>query len=200
MQNLFEKLKRSFVRAGASIEVTLKSLSLGSQHATTGIYIKGYASSTIDMVLIGKNVVLQQTAVGAYTQTEQLGITDTQVFEGDEIEDADGYTFLIIKVTPQNIGDQNVFYECVLRSTLPDAAAEGRVYPLLPPPTEGGITLNVGACLFEPLTVSTSFVFLDDAGWMSNVCSASSSVSVDGPRNPQALTCSVSTVLSVVVV
>ena len=161
MKNIFDQLKARFAKAGASIEVTLQSIALGAQHSTTGQYLKGYTPSTISMILIAKATHKMNTPVGELTQIEAIGLTDTHVYEGDEIEDADGNTFLIEKATPQKVGDQQVYYECALRSTLPYAEDRPYVYPA--PPTESGLMLNVGVSLWDASKILSTLITSTDS-------------------------------------
>lgn len=154
MKALFARMKARAIKAGASISVTLQSLSLGAQGSTTGQYLKGYIPSTIDMIIIQKSVNKTLTPAGEFLQVEADGYTDTQVFEGDEVKDANGDTWLIERVEHMDIGDQNIYYQCTLKATLPPGSERTYRYP--PPPTGSGTQLTaLGTELSNPIMSSS---------------------------------------------
>jgi hypothetical protein len=71
-----------------STNVTLRTLTLGTQDATTGWYAKTFADSTIKMVIQKKGSQLIGTNMGVYAKHTLSGFTQGVVVEGDEIKDS----------------------------------------------------------------------------------------------------------------
>lgn len=67
------------------LDVTLRSLSLGTADATTGLYAKSYATSTIQMSFMPKGSSQIQTSAGTYVKHDLIGVTSDAVLEGDQI-------------------------------------------------------------------------------------------------------------------
>ena len=81
-----------------TVDVTLKTLTLGVQDTVTGWYAKAYADTTITMNLAPKGQSMIQTALGYHSKYEMSGVTPALVYEGDLVEDAAGDTYEIKQV------------------------------------------------------------------------------------------------------
>jgi len=183
-------------KLGVSTSVTYYALALGAPDATTGQYARGYTPSTVNMVIFPHAPIVFSLPSGVHAQNVATGFTDTQIFEGDRIEDSTGLDYVVTTVKDVAVGDRTVYYECELSMLFPGDISD-TVYPWPAPPTEGGVSLNVGAALFKPLTTET---ILDDLIAYDNIektCSTATVLDVDGPRNNQTFTCSTGTVLDV---
>lgn len=97
-------------------EVTLKTLSLGSQDTVTGWYPASYADSTITMNLAVKGSSHMQTALGYHNKYEYSGLTSAVVHVGDQIEDAEGNLYEIMQITkyPTKRADAFSYNLCAL--------------------------------------------------------------------------------------
>jgi len=186
-------------KLGVSTSVTYYALALGAQDGTTGQYARGYTPSTINMIIFPHAPIVSSLPSGVHAQNVATAFTDTQVFEGDRIEDSTGLDYIVTTVKDVAVGDRTVYYECELSMLFPGDISD-TVYPWPAPPVTGGISLNVGASLFEPLTISAILADLVAYDNTKKTCSVGTVLSIDGPRNPVALTCSVGTVLNVTVV
>lgn len=199
MPNIFDALIRRVEKLGVSTSVTYYALALGAQDGTTGHYARGYTPSTVNMVIFPHAPIFFSLPSGVHAQNVATAFTDTQVFEGDRVEDSTGLDYIITTVKDVAVGDRTVYYECELSMLFPGDISD-TVYPWPAPPVTGGISLNVGAALFKPLTTQT---ILDDLAAYDNIektCSLGTVLDVDGPRNNQSFTCSIGTVLEVTVV
>jgi len=197
--NIFDALIRRVEKLGVSTSVTYYALVLGAPDGTTGQYARGYTPSTIDMLLFPHAPIVFSLPSGVHAQNVATAFTDTQVFEGDRVEDSTGLDYVISTVKDVTVGDRTVYYECELSMLFPGDISD-TVYPWPAPPTEGGVSLNVGAASFKPLTIES---ILDDVVAYDNTektCSAGTVLDVDGPRNNQTFTCSIGTILDVQVV
>jgi len=195
----FGQIRRRLEQLGVSTEVTYYALALGAQDSETGQYAQGFTPSTIDMILVPHEPSFVVLPSGVDSQNVATGYTDTQVFEGDRIEDANGLDYVVNTVVEHAFGDKTIYYECELAMLFPYTQSDV-VYPYPAPPTEGGLSLNVGVALFKPLTIES---ILDDVVAYDNTektCSIGTVLDVDGPRNNQTFTCSIGTILDVQVV
>lgn len=91
-----------------TLNVTLKTLSLGSQNATTGWYVETYTDSTVKMIIVTR--ASQQTALrlGTYVRTDALAITDEDLKEGDRVESEEGTLYMVTAV--REIWSRGVFH------------------------------------------------------------------------------------------
>jgi hypothetical protein len=79
--------------------VTLRTLTLGTADATTGIPASSYAESTIYMSIMSPSKSRSYTPAGYYGKVEYVGLTATGVLEGDQIEDGNGDLYEVTQVT-----------------------------------------------------------------------------------------------------
>lgn len=113
--DLWTKFIQKFKKTGADPDVTHYVLSLGSQHATTGIYTKSYAAgATIEMAIVGRATQTFLSGMGLFVRADAVGITDSAVSEGDEIKDASSTYYRVETVKPHYFGDVLIFYEAQL--------------------------------------------------------------------------------------
>jgi hypothetical protein len=96
-----------------SLDVTLRSLSLGIQDAVTGWYAKSFADATIKMVLRPKGSSFSIGGFGYYAKYPITGFTADVVYGGDEIKDP-WYYYQIEQAEEQFVGDQFSHRECSL--------------------------------------------------------------------------------------
>ena len=83
-----------------TVDVTLKTLTLGTQDTVTGLYALTYsAGSTKTMNLAPKGASMIQTVLGYHNKYEMSGVTSAIVYEGDKVVDASGDTYKITQVT-----------------------------------------------------------------------------------------------------
>lgn len=186
----FARAIATIERLGVSTEVIYYALALGAQDGTTGQYNLGYTPATINMIIIPHAPILTVNSAGTNSQNVAKGYTSTQLFEGDKIEDSGELDYLVTSVIEHTIGDTAVYYECELAMLFPYTQSDA-VYPWPAPPTTGGISLNVGASLFEPLTIESILADLVAYDNTEKTCSVGTVLTVDGPRNLVALICSV---------
>jgi hypothetical protein len=121
--DLYLRLKKKWSEHGRSLDVTLKTLTLGSADLTTGWYGKGYSDSTINMAIVFKGTQKHLLQPGIVMTQDAIGYTKDTVREGDQIVDQNSNTFTIVTVHDHNILDQFMFNECDLK--LHPAAARG---------------------------------------------------------------------------
>lgn len=114
-QNLFTDLLARFEASGTSADVTHYALTLGDQNATTGCYAQTYAEgATISMIIVTKAAQRVLFGTGITVKRDAVGLTDTQVAEGDEVKDAFDAYWTVQTVTPHPWGDSTVVYEAQL--------------------------------------------------------------------------------------
>jgi len=114
--DLWTRFLDRFKKTGADPDVTHYVLSLGSQHATTGIYAKSYAGGAmIQMVIAGRSTATFLSGMGVFVRADAVGVTDSAVSEGDKIEDAGGTYYQVETVKPHKFGGTLIFYEAQLR-------------------------------------------------------------------------------------
>lgn len=112
---LWEKLVSRYKRKGTDINVSWYQLTLGSQHATTGIYAKSYASAqTKEMIVVVGEAMDELTSLGLYTENDALGLSQFIPEAGDKIKDSQTHYYMIDAVYPYEIGDLIFFYVNVL--------------------------------------------------------------------------------------
>jgi hypothetical protein len=113
----FDTVMKTFeqTRGAPSLEVTLRTLSLGTRDSTTGWYAKDYTDSTIKMYIATKGSNPHIMGVGYYVSLDALGFTKELVNVYDQIVDAANRVWEIKAVTPIAIGDVLKFYTCDLK-------------------------------------------------------------------------------------
>lgn len=110
---LWEHLKRSFSKQG-SLDVTLRTLTLGDRDEETGHRAKSYGESTIQMIIAtrGARQILLHT--GTYVRKDALGFTNRLVKVGDEVRVGSTYyevdAVRSMKITPSLLE----YYKCDL--------------------------------------------------------------------------------------
>jgi hypothetical protein len=134
----FGQIRRRLEHLGVSTEVTYYVLALGAQDSETGQYAQGFAPSTIDMILVQHEPTFVVLPSGVDSQNVATGYTDTQVFEGDRIEDADGLDYVVNTVIEHAFGDQTIYYECELALLFPYTQSD--VTHMYPAPPSGSCT------------------------------------------------------------
>ena len=113
--DLWTKFLDRFKKTGADPDVTHYVLSLGSQHATTGIYAKSYAAgATIQMAIVGRSTQTFLSGMGMFVRADAVGVTDSAVSEGDEIKDDASTYYRVETVKTHKFGDVIIFYEAQL--------------------------------------------------------------------------------------
>lgn len=113
--DLFLLLKKKWSEHGRTLDLTLRTLTLGSADLTTGWYSKSFNTSTIQMAILYKATQRSLLHAGIFMSQEAVGITKTAVREGDEILDANANTFTVLAVHDHNILDQFMFNQCDLK-------------------------------------------------------------------------------------
>ena len=151
----FSQIRRRLEQLdGVSTEVTYYVLRLGAQDGETGQYAQGFTPSTIDMIMVPHASLFTVLPSGVNSQNVATGYTDTQVFEGDRIEDSNGIDYVVNTVSEHGFGDRIIYYECELAMLFPYTQSDV-TYPWPAPPTTGGLSLNVGVSLFDALSIHT---------------------------------------------
>jgi len=97
----------------ATNNVTYYALAaLGAEDATTGIYTVSYAAgSTMQMSVVPKSTGQLLTTLGVHCKYDAVGITNTLVTEGSQIDAPDGKRYLIQSVTPYYAASTLLNYE-----------------------------------------------------------------------------------------
>lgn len=113
MGRLWNNLKRSFSNQG-SLDVTLRTLTLGDRDEETGHRAKSYGSTTIQMIILTKGARQGLLNVGTYCRLDAVGFTDTAVEVADEIQVGSTYyevdAVRAMKITPSTVE----YYKCDL--------------------------------------------------------------------------------------
>ena len=87
---------------------------LGTRDSVTGWYAKGYAESTIDMVIVPRGANSLSLKTGVYARLDAVGLTQDVVLVGDEVETIP-HVFYEVKTIRENwIGDSFEFRACDL--------------------------------------------------------------------------------------
>lgn len=68
-----------------SCDVTRRALALGERDSTTGWRAKSFTESTIQMIVLVQGATYQNLVLGTYVKLDAVGLTDTLLGEGDEI-------------------------------------------------------------------------------------------------------------------
>ena len=195
----FTQACRRLEQLGASLDVTYYAVVLGNQDTTTGQYAQNYNSSTITMIILRRTPKYVVLPSGVNAQVVATGYTDTQVFEGDKIEDADGLDYLVTSVIQHGVGDATAHYECDLAMVFPyTQSAASYTYPDVP--ATGGLILTVGAKEYSALEIICALTTQTPSNPQSATLSITLTDSLSTPSNPQSATCSISTTLSTSVV
>lgn len=95
-------------------EVTLRTLSLGSQDSKTGWYGKSFDTSTIDMPIFPKGLTQVALQLGVFPKYDLTGFCNVPIREGDEILDKLGNYYGVDYVTNYNVGDIFYYADCAL--------------------------------------------------------------------------------------
>jgi hypothetical protein len=93
-----------------SAEVTLRTMVLGAQDATTGHYAVTFTESTIDMAIFPKGFNFNFGSLGLFCKYNYNGFTADPVVEGDQIKDAQNWYYNVVSVEPYYILDNFQFY------------------------------------------------------------------------------------------
>jgi len=94
-----------------SLDVTLRTLTLGNQDSTTGWYGKSYANSTVEMYICPKGSSDAFLKFGRYANYKFTGFCkNITINEGDQIIDASSRYYLVKTVTPYFTGDRFDYY------------------------------------------------------------------------------------------
>ena len=110
---LWERLKRTFSKHG-SLDVTLRTLSLGDRDEESGHRAKSYSDSTIQMLVLMKGARQQLLNVGTYCRLDAVGFTNRPVKVADEIQSGDVY-YEVDAVRPYKITPgRTEYYKCDL--------------------------------------------------------------------------------------
>lgn len=110
---LWESLKRTFSKQG-SLDVTLRTLSLGDRDSDTGWRAKTYSDSTIQMIIATRDARQILLRTGTYVRKDAVGFTDTPVKIADEIQLGTLY-YEVDAVRPHKITpDRTEYYKCDL--------------------------------------------------------------------------------------
>ena len=94
----------------AKYDVTLRTLTLGSQNAITGWYTRTYTPSTITMPIITKGLQSIGMGAGVEIRNDAVGFTTDAITIGDEAKDSASRYFEIIALNPQYDGGSLDFY------------------------------------------------------------------------------------------
>ena len=108
---MFNDILKLFTRKyNMSSDVTLQSLTLGSQSGTTGWHALTYTTtSTIEMPVYPKAESFSVMPIGAYTKYEHVGFTLSAVGLYDKIVDAAERTYRVLSVVDWWQGDKFAF-------------------------------------------------------------------------------------------
>ena len=105
-------MKRRFtaISGVSNINVTLRSLSLGSRDSVTGWRKPSFSETTIEMIVIPKAANSLHLVPGLYAQLDAVGRTRATTPEiGDEIKTAAGVYYEIKTLTRVPVGDLEWF-------------------------------------------------------------------------------------------
>ena len=94
--------------------VTRRRLMLGARDDTTGWYAKGFAESTIKMVVVPRGANSLSLKTGVYARLDAAGLTQDVVLEGDEIETVASVFYEVKTIRENWIGDSFEFRACDL--------------------------------------------------------------------------------------
>lgn len=105
--NLISNLKRHCT----NINVSYYQLTLGTQHATTGIYAKSFAAAqTKEMAIITNEDRDIATSLGFFIDGDAIGFSFFMPEFGDQIKDAGNIYYVVENVVPNEAGDKTFFY------------------------------------------------------------------------------------------
>lgn len=110
---------------GASANVTLGTLTLGSREATTGWRAPTYPTSTIQMIVLPEGTNFSYMGVGLYAYENALGLTDDTVKLGDQIKTSDNRYFTIEGLQKQYWLNKFAFWKATLAELPEWQAAPG---------------------------------------------------------------------------
>jgi hypothetical protein len=99
---------------GASADVTLGTLTLGSREATTGWRAVTYPTSTIHMPVLPQGSTFNYMGVGLYAYENALGLTDDTVKLGDQIKTSDNRYYMIEGLQKQYWLNKFAFWKATL--------------------------------------------------------------------------------------
>ena len=113
----YETLESALESSGfaASLEVTRRKLTLGSQDSTTGWFKKDYENSTIDMIMPGESAVSRLLGPGTFVDLTKTGFTQDVVAEGDQIETKAHVFYEVKTVIEEPVGDSFSHRICALK-------------------------------------------------------------------------------------
>jgi len=191
----FGQIRRRLEQLGASTEVTYYALSLGAQDSDTGQYAQGFTPSTIDMILVPHEPSFVVLPSGVNSQNVATGYTDTQVFEGDRIEDSNGLDYVVNTVVEHAFGDKTIYYECELAMLFPYTQSDV-VYPWPAPPQESGITMTVGVSTWDASKLLSVFT----TSTASTIASVTITTINAMSTSPTSMTASISSILDTMVI
>ena len=186
--------------SGASTSVTLHSLYLAAKDAVTHQFKKAYSNSTIDMIMSNRQTVINPTEAGQFERVTAVGMTDTQIFKGDCITDANGDEWTIVEAWQIGLNTLTVMYMCRLELEMLRADVN---YPIPDADLDtGGITMLVGVAEFDPLWILCTLTSMVQTAYDNqvNTLSISTTDRQSTPQNNSSLTCSLSTTLNTSVV
>jgi len=97
-----------------SVDVTLRSLSLGAQDSITGWYAKTFSESTVKMPTRPKGQAFWVGDIGVYPRFNLSGFTQDDVQTGDEIKDPFLKYYDVHEIADISLGDTFLWRECEL--------------------------------------------------------------------------------------
>jgi len=110
LKDFFSTLIRRVEKLGVSLDITLYTLTLGAQDATTGWYAREYDRSTIKGVFSDPTTSSTLYGVGTYSINTAVLFSKVRLLEGDIVKDAFGYHYTVMTMQLYPIGDTRVFY------------------------------------------------------------------------------------------
>jgi len=112
----WQATKKRFVGISgvSSIDVTLRSLSLGDRDTVRGWREKSFSESTIEMIVISRGANSLHLIPGLYAQNDAVGRTRDSLEIGDEIETAANVYYEVKTIRNNYVGDLLWFRDCDL--------------------------------------------------------------------------------------
>lgn len=134
MRDYFTDLLRAVQVQGVDTKVTLHALLFsGATDAVTGQPTKGWADSTVDMIIEPSGAPLQVFDAGLYAGLKAKASTNAALSDGDEVTDSFGNLWVVLSMLPFQVGDVAVYKQCELALTLGSSYSHPTpVYPTPP--------------------------------------------------------------------